>query len=486
MKTARKILPLVMFLSACSFVPDYRQPALPQAEKWMAASLADAREGREATELGWREYFRDPQLQRLIDVALAHNHDLRRAALNVEKAAATYRIRQSERLPSVAGDATATRTRSSGAVNGTGKGQYRDHYELGLGLSSFELDFFGRVRALSQAARNTYLQTREARDAAQLAVIRSVAAAYYRARIAKASMQLAEKTLSSRQQTLRLSRLQFDAGLIGASTLKGYENAIETARADYYSHQREYEQAQNSLSVLLGVPYAQLPLPPAEPLDKQFAALRVPPGIPSRVLEQRPDIRAAEYALRAADANIGVAKAALFPRIRLTARFGYASNELDALVKSPNALWSLGPSLDLPIFNRGALRANVKLSELEKKILIERYQSAVAAAFQEVGDALIARKTYLGQYEAARRAAQAQHEMFDLEHRRFTAGIADGLDLLDAERDDVSARKNVLTTQLALLNNFVTLYTAMGGGLDEHAKDAPSAKDKALPLRKQD
>ncbi len=480
MKTARKILPLVMFLSACSFVPEYRQPALPQAEKWMAASLADAREGREATELGWREYFRDPQLQRLIDVALAHNHDLRRAALNVEKAAATYRIRQSERLPSVAGDATATR--SSDAMGS----KVRDHYELGLGLSNFELDFFGRVRALSQAARNTYLQTREARDAAQLAVIRSVAAAYYRARIAKASMQLAEKTLSSRQQTLRLSRLQFDAGLIGASTLKGYENAIETARADYYSHQREYEQAQNSLSVLLGVPYAQLPLPPAEPLDKQFAALRVPPGIPSRVLEQRPDIRAAEYALRAADANIGVAKAALFPRIRLTARFGYASNELDALVKSPNALWSLGPSLDLPIFNRSALRASVKLSELEKKILIERYQSAVAAAFQEVGDALIARKTYLGQYEAARRAAQAQHEMFDLEHRRFTAGIADGLDLLSAERDDVSARKNVLTTQLALLNNFVTLYTAMGGGLDEHAKDVPSAKDKTPPLRKRD
>ena len=482
MKTALKTLPLALFLGACSFVPNYRQPTPPQAEKWMAASLDAHPEGREATELGWREYFRDPRLQELIRIALSHNHDLKSAALNTEKAAAAYRVRQSARLPEVDGGAEATRGRSSGAINGTGDGRYGDNYRVDLGASSFELDFFGRVRALSQAALDTYLQTREAWDAARLAVIRSVAQAYYRARIAKALIRLAEKTLDSRRKTAGLAQLQFDAGVIDALTLKGYANAVETARAAYYSHRRAYEQARNSLSVLLGVPYPEVSLPQVRALDEQFAELRLPAGIPSRILERRPDIRAAEYALRAANANIGAAKAALFPRISLTGRFGYASTELNELIRSANALWSIGPSLSLPIFNRGGLYANVTISELERKLLVERYQSAVAAAFQEVGNALIARQTYRRQYHAVRRAARAQREMLDLERRRFEAGVADGLSLLDAERHEFAARENELTTQLCLLDTLVTLYTAMGGGLGEYAGEKPSAGDKVSPV----
>lgn len=479
MNAALKILPLAIFLGACSFVPNYKEPALPQAEKWMAASLEAHPGGRKATELGFREYFLDPQLQELIRIALAHNHDLRRAALNTRKTAEIYHVRQSARAPSVVGTGGATRARTSGAINGSGEGRYSNNYTVAVGVSSFELDFFGRVRALSQAALDTYLQTREAQDAAQLAVIRSVSEGYYRARIAKALLQLAQQTLDSRRRTVELAQSQFDAGVIDTVTLKGYENAIETARAAYYRHQRSYEQAQNSLSVVLGVPYSQLSLPKLRALDEQFAELRVPAGIPSYILERRPDIRAAEYALRAADANIGAAKAALFPKISLTGQFGYASTELDELIKSPNALWSIGPSLSVPIFNRGRLRANVAISELNRTILVEDYQSAVASAFQEVGNALIARQTYQKQYQAERRAAQAQHEMLELERERFKAGVTDGLSLLDAERHDLLARENQLTTQLQLLHSLVTLYTAMGGGLAEYAETTPSRTDQA-------
>ncbi len=480
-KTTLKVLPLAVFLAACSFVPTYEQPEVPLEQQWMQVSLMD-NQGQPADTLGWREYFRDPQLQQLIAVALEHNHDLRSAALNTELAAAQYRIQRSEQLPTISGSAGATRSRTARDFSVTGEPVYSDTYTANLGFSSFELDFFGRVRALSEAALNSYLQTREARDSAQLAVIESVADAYYTARINRGLMDLSERVLISREKTTELARLQFEVGVINAVTLNGYENAIETARASYYAYQRNYQQALNSLSVLVGLPYTQLELPPAESLNRQFVDLSVPPGIPSTVLQSRPDVREAEYALKAANADIGAARAALYPTISLTGSLGYGSTELHELLQGPSSAWSIGPSLVLPIFNRESLYANVEISEINQKILVEQYQATVQQAFKEVSDALIARETYDRQYIASQRAANAEKEVLRLEKMRFDAGVADGMDLLDAERNSFNAEENVLAVQLELLQNLVRLYTSMGGGLEDYGVSLPSAGASSLNL----
>lgn len=291
-------------------------------------------------------------------------------------------------------------------------------------------------------------------------------------------MELSKNVLRSYQETARLAKLQLQAGTITALTYKGYENLIETAKASYYGYQRNYEQSVNALSVLVGLPVRELTLAPAANLNSQFAKLSVPAGIPSAVLQNRPDIRQAEYALMAANANIGAAKAALYPSISLTGNLGYASTELSSLVKGANSLWSIGPSITLPIFNRRQLNAQVRVSEIAQKQAVEQYQSAVQSAFKEISDALIARQTYDEQYQATQRAVEAQNELIRLSKMRFQAGVDDGLTLLQAERNGYTAQQSLLTTQLALLQNMVTLYTAMGGGLNEYGVTAPDISKK--------
>lgn len=483
-QTTLKTLPLAVLLAACSFVPQYEQPQVPLDEQWMQLSIS-GQSGHTAQELGWRDYFQDPQLQALIAKALEHNHDLRTAALSVESAAAQYNIQKAAQLPTVGLSAGATRSRTGAdAANIAGNTSpiYSTAYRAAVGINSFELDFFGRVRALTAAQLNTYLKTREARDAAQLAVIKNVAQAYYAARIYRNLMALSQQVLKARQETTRLARLQLQAGVITAVTYKNYEAANESAKADYYSYQRSYEQAVNALSVVVGLPVRQLELPEAAGLNSQFADLRIPAGIPSSVLENRPDIRQAEYQLLAANANIGAAKAALFPTISLTGSAGYASASLENLIRGPNSVLSIGPAISVPIFNRSALKGQVKVSEIAQKQAVEAYQSAVQNAFKEVSDALIARETYAEQYAAAARAVDAQDQAVNLERMRFKAGVTDGLTLIEAERNAYAAEENLLRLQLAILQNMVNLYTAMGGGLNEYGVSLPSAGKAQLDL----
>lgn len=478
MKTILKALPIAILLSACSFVPTYEQPNVALDQQWMTLALHQE-QGKPLSELGWREFFRDPRLQKLIETALQHNHDLRNAALNVEAAAAQYDIQKSQQLPTVGLSASGTRSKAGAGNSPTGQAVYSNAYRATVGISSFELDFFGRVHALSEAALNNYLKTQEARDTAQLAVIQNVAKAYYTAQISQQLMALSEQVLKARQETTRLATLQLQAGVINAVAYKGYESANESARATYYQYQRNYEQAINALSVLVGLPVRELQLPPATDLEQQFAAMVLPAGIPSTVLEKRPDIRQAQYTLLAANANIGAAKAALFPSISLTGSAGYASSELNQLIKSPSSFWSIGPSISLPIFNRGALNNAVKVSEIQQKQAIESYQAAVQNAFKEVSNALIARETYAEQYAATARAVEAQNEVVKLERMRFKAGVSNGITLIDAERNGYAAQEGLLSLQLAMLQNMVTLYTAMGGGLSEYGVALPNAGQPA-------
>lgn len=466
-KSTLKALPCALLLGACTLAPKYEQPEVALSTHWMQESLKNPYqyEGQTAVSLSWREFFKDPSLRLLIEQALTHNHNLQNAVLNVEKARAQYNIQLSENFPVVGINGQATRNKTGMANSPTGQDAYASSHTLSAGFNNFELDFFGRVRSLSKAALNNYLQTQEAKDAAQLSVIKSVAQAYYTVRINKDLMNLAQSVLTSREKTAELARLQFEAGTINATVLYGYTNAIESAKASLASYQRAYNQALNALSVVVGVPVESLNLPEVQPLDAQFAQLRVPAGLPSQVLHMRPDVRQSEFALMAANANIGAARAALFPSISLTGNIGYISPEFSHLVKSPNEFWSITPSINLPIFNRTKLNANLKISKIEQQQAVENYKATVQAAFQEVSDALIARQTYDTQFKSTQKAAKAQAEVLRLERLRFKAGVADGMDLLDAERNYFSAQQSMLSTELALLQNIVTLYTALGGGV---------------------
>lgn len=328
---------------------------------------------------------------------------------------------------------------------------------------------------MSEQALNNYFSTREAQDAAKLTVLAAVAKTFYQARIAAAQMALAEDVLHSREESYRLSKLQYDAGLLTASALRGVEAQIESARGSHAEARRARQQALNALSLLVGRPVSQIDLPAAQDLREQFAALRVPAGIPSSVLLHRPDIREAEYQLKAANANIGAARAALYPTISLTGSLGFGSTELKNLIERPNLSWNIGPSVILPIFDRSKLQRNVEIAEAQQQMAVENYQSVVQGAFYEVADALVARETLAEQYEAQQRGNKAVAERQRLEKLRFNAGVSTALDLLDAERESYSSDQGLLATQLQILANNVDLYIAMGGGLAEYASNAAPA-----------
>lgn len=469
-KPLAQVITLSLLLSGCAnFAPQYQQPEVPMSEQWVGVALKEqASQDVVPSDLGWREFFTDPRLQKLIATALAYNHDLKTAALNVERAQAQYGITKTDELPTVGLSGSATRSQSSGVTG--------DSYSVGLGVSSFELDFFGRVKNLSATSLNDYLATKEARDAAQLSIISSVAKTYYQWRTARALRDLAQQTLATRQKSYQLTKLRFKEGVSSGTDLTTARSAIATAQSSYQQQVRSLQQAENALAALVGQPLDSLDLPKGKHLTRQFPKKTLFADLPSKVLLNRPDIRQAEYTLKSANANIGAARAAMFPTISLTASTGLASTDLSSLIEGGSRTWSLGPSISLPIFDRGKLKAAVKISEINQKIAVESYQKAVQAAFQDVNDALIARKTLAEQYAAEKRGQTATAETLRLIRLQVQEGLADGLNLLDAERADFSTRQGTLATLLQLTNNQVDLYTALGGGLYETSTPTTSTE----------
>lgn len=452
---------LVFLLSGCAInlAPNYEQPTPAISEQWIGESLKqNANTTLAARDLGWREYFLDPRLQTLIETALVYNHDLRKAALNVEIAQQRYGITRASQLPTIGANGGYTRSRSAG------RGYISDQYQVGLGISNYELDFWGRVKNQSKAALNQYLQTQEARDAAQLSIINGVAKAYFQWRVAGELRQLAQKTLQSREQSLTLVRLRTQEGLSSGTDITTAQSLIASARSAYQQQVRTEQQAENALTTLVGQPLERLSLPEGIGLTEQFPSQALYADTPSSVLLNRPDIRQAEYGLRAANANIGAARASMYPIITLTGNLGYASTELSNLFKSSRG-WSFGPSINLPLFDTGRRKANINVTELQQKVAIETYQSAVQAAFRDVSDALIAHQTLDQQYQAELNGLKATEKTLRLVKLQMQEGLANALNLLDAERADFGTRQKLLATELRTLTNRVDLYTAMGGGL---------------------
>jgi efflux transporter, outer membrane factor (OMF) lipoprotein, NodT family len=467
MRNRAHILIGVALLGGCNMAPKYVQPVPPVPASFPGAPSSG---GESAAAVGWQRFFGDPQLKAYIAAALANNRDLAAAAARIEQAKAQFRIRQAEQLPQVDGSANGTRTRaplgSLGLGDSLGSGSITyNQYSVRVATSAFELDFWGRVRNLSESARRSYLATVEAQRAFRLSLIGDVAATYYSIRAGEEGIALAERTLASRRQGLGIAKLRLDAGVTSSVDYDQSVALLTQAQTELADLRRTTEQQRNQLLVLIGGPMTA-PLPAGRPIGDagQFAALDT--GIPSALLQIRPDILQAEQQLQAANADIGAARAAFFPTISLTGAFGFASPQLQGLFDGNNQNWSFGGSAALPIFDWGKRERQLEATKARRDELAASYQRTVQNAFREVSDALVGQQRYREQIEAQEQAVAAQRRLAETATLRYNNGIAIYLEVLDAERNLFLAEQQLIRLRATELQNGVSLYTALGGGSD--------------------
>lgn len=455
-----------ILLGGCSLIPDYQRPASPVDSLW-PSEAGGAQTATAAADLDWRAFFKDPALQSLIDTALANNRDLRVAALNVQAYAAQRQIQRSALFPSVTADGGATRQRLPGRLSSSGDPSISSQYSATVG-ASWELDLFGRLRSLDEQALQQYFATEEARRATQIALVASVANAWLTLQADQELLQLTQDTLKTYQQSFALTQRSYDVGVADALALAQARSAVESAQVSLAQYSRQVAQDRNALVVLLGSGKAG-GLPAGQPLDDDLL-LEVPAGLPSDLLQRRPDLRQAEHQLQAANANIGAARAAFFPSVSLTANAGSLSPDLAGLFDAGSGSWLFQPSISLPIFNAGKLRASLDYAELQKDIQVASYEKAIQTAFQEVADGLAARATYQQQLDAQRALVKTNEEYYRLAERRYRTGVDSYLTLLDAQRQLFSVRQQLIGDRLAQLTSEVELYKALGGGWREQSQ----------------
>jgi multidrug efflux system outer membrane protein len=473
----RKLLRLGFPLAAslviysCSLAPRHTRPDAPIASTYPAAYAGDTTAGTSARTLAWDDFFTDPRLAALVKRALDHNRDLRIAVSQVEEARARYRLQRTDRLPTIGVSGDASRNHvgptalASNGSNATLSDPLRyERYFAGAAASSFELDFWGRVRNLSAAARAEYLATVEAARSFKLSLIREVANAYLTALEMRERVELAEATVQSRREGLRIAKRRLDAGVTSALDYSQAETLLTQAEIELAALKLSQAQVENLLTSLVGGPLGD-DLPPPVPLSDQTRLESLAAGLPSELLTSRPDIVAAEARLRAARANIGAARAAFLPSITLTGSYGYASSELDDLIGRDSLTWSYGPTITLPLFDFGRRRANLDLAKAREIQAIADYERTIQDSFREVSDALAGRKFLAEQVDAQQRATLAQRRLAELARTRYREGVVGYLEVLDAERNLFAAEQALLQVRRAEVTNLVTLYVALGGGL---------------------
>lgn len=420
--------------------------------------------GPSIAEQGYKDFFADQRLLQVLDLALANNRDLRTSTLNIQRAQQQYQITQNNQLPTIGASGSVLRqdTLNTGAMTS---------YNVGLGVTAYELDFWGRVRSLKDNALDTYLATSSARDATQIALVGQVAQAWLNYSFANANLKLADQTLKAQLESYNLNKKRFDVGIDSELPVRQAQISVETARNDVANYKTQIAQAQNLLNLLVGqaVPANLLPTQRVTRISKSNAFSA---GLPSDLLNNRPDVRAAEYKLSAAGANIAAAKARLFPTISLTGNAGYASTSLSDLFKSGGFVWSIGPSIDLPIFDWGTRKANIKISETDQQIALSDYEKSIQSAFREVNDALAVRQNIGDRLAAQRRLVDATNTTYRLSNARFRAGIDSYLTVLDAQRASYAAEQGLLLLEQANMNNQVEVYKTLGGGIKANTGDA--------------
>jgi outer membrane protein, multidrug efflux system len=457
---------IAVFLSGCSLAPEYSRPEAPVPAQWPegpAYEEAAAGPGAPAVpDLGWREFFPDPNLKAVIETALDNNRDLRLASLNVERARGLYGIRRTDLFPIVEAVGSGRKERlPASSFGGATQSIVVERYDVNLGVSSWEIDFFGRIRSLKDRALEEYLATEQARRSARILLVSEVANAYLLLAADRENLRLAESTLATQQAAYDLVRRRFELGLASELDVRRARTSVDSARADVARFTQLAAQGENALDLLAGAPV------PRERLPADLGGVSPPgevsPGLPSEVLLRRPDILAAEHLLRGADANIGAARAAFFPRISLTAFFGTASAELSGLFDSGSRAWRFSPEAVLPIFD-ARTRPALAVSKVDREIAVAEYERAVQAAFREVADALAVRGTVDRQIAAQRSLVEASAESYRLSTVRYEKGIDDYFGVLDAQRSLYAAQQGLIAVRLAGIANRVRLYAALGGG----------------------
>ena len=452
-------LAATLALAGCaSMAPAYAPPPLPVAAQYPETDPA----GAHAPDVAWQSYFADPRLQALIAQALASNRDIRIAALRVEEARAAYGIQRAEQFPTIALGASGSRARVPGDLSPTGRAMTSAQYQAGLNVSAWELDFWGRVRSLKDSALQTLLASDEARRAVGVALVAQVANGYLGLRELDERVALARATVDSRAESLRIFTRRFEVGSISKLDL----TQVETLLSQALSLSAQLEQARavqaHALAQLVGGPVDLTP--DTRRFDDASVLQPLHAGLPSALLTQRPDLMAAEHQLRAAQANIGAARAAFFPTISLTAAYGTASAELSGLFDSGSGAWNFAPRLVLPIFDAGRIRANMDLAEVRRDVAVANYEKSVQGAFREVADALSNRRWLALQVDIGKTTLAAQSERARLAKLRYDNGAAPYLEVLDAQRDLLTVEQQLVQTRRALLSSQVSLYAALGGG----------------------
>ena len=452
------LLATASLLAGCAnFAPPHVRPALPTASAY--PEPGDSVPGRRATEVSLAQFLADPRLEALVAQALQRNRDLAVAVARIEEARGLYRIQNANRLPTLGGSGDVTISRQA---NDNGP-ETTTRSALGVAVTGFELDFWGRVRNLSDAARSEYLATRQAERAFRLSLVRDVASAYFASREADERIALADATVQSRREAVRIAKRRLDAGVTSALDYRQSESLLTQAETEAAGLRLARAQSDNLLAVLVGGPVAG-PLPAPLPLAQQAATPALAAGLPSELLVARPDVLAAEERLRAARANIGAARAAFFPRISLTGAAGFASTALGSLFSGDGLTWSFGPSISLPIFTGGRGRANLTVAEAREDIAVATYEVTVQGAFREVADALAGRQYYARQVAAGSRGVAAARDIARLARLRYNEGVASYLEVLDAERTLFAAEQQLIQLRRAQADNLVALYVALGGG----------------------
>ena len=455
------LAPCLSLVAGCALGPSYKRPAVPGPEVWrdQAASATPA----SLADLPWWELFEDEELRRLVQVALEANKDLRIAVTRVDQARAELGIVKADQFPWIDAGASATTNRFSETAFPRGVGGETDRFATTLDMT-FEIDIWGRLRRAREAAQADLLATEEARHTVVMTLVSDVATAYLRLRQLDLELETTQRSVDSRQGSLQIVRDRFDAGLTSALDMHQAEAELASTRAQIPDLERQVAQTENQLSILLGRNPGAIDR--GRPLTGQTTPPTVPAGLPSALLERRPDIRQAEAGLVAANARIGVAKAEFFPRISLTGFFGFASDSLSDLFKGPSRIWQFGPSATQPIFNAGRNRSNLELAEAREREALIRYEQAIQQAFREVEDALVAHRKAGEARTEQGVAVRASRETLSIAEERYTSGLTSYLDVLDAQRTLLAAEVAESRTLLSQLVAVVQLYRALGGGWD--------------------
>ncbi|MGD0838376.1 MAG: efflux transporter outer membrane subunit [Polyangia bacterium] len=452
---------VLVLLSGCNFTPAYTRPAAPVPGAWGGSDGPTKADAPRAANLGWQEYFTNPGLRDTIGLALANNRDVRVAALNVEKTGAAYGIERAGLYPTLGVSASGQQYRLPSSMAKLGGPMTVKEDTITFGVLSWELDFFGRIRSLSEQARQQYLASEQARVAAQLALVASVAQQYLAYAADSEALQIAQSTVATQKAYAELVAKSYQLGIDSELAFRQAQSQVEAARADVARFRGLVAADQNALDLLVGMSVPARILP--RDLDSAGELRDVSAGLSSEVLLGRPDILAAEYQLKAANANIGAARAAFFPSVSLTGGIGTMSPQLSQLFGAGTGTWSFTPQITVPLFAGGALRAGLRVSEISRDIAVAQYETAIQSAFREVSDGLVRRAALADQLEAQRALLDSLNAAFSLSELRYEQGLDGYLNVLVAQQSLYGARQGIVATRLARQSNQVTLFKALGG-----------------------